>query len=874
MKTANRRGIARIGVTCFCACSALALQAALAAEPPLHKGEDGQVYRDQSPFQGGPKIAKELTAKLDSSEPVNVVLYLRSAPVRQQVAGIKARYRKQLDPLKGRLREIQSRYRPDRALDEKEERDHAQTLSERMAESDRRQMLGVQKELDQVLNRMRREIGAAWQKAGLKQRSRISEIVAAYGGKVRTEVALGNLVGVTVQGTALRQIAEDETVLRVTADPEPTYELNVSVASADYDTWWGNGLDGGAYDVGVVDTGVQEDHPAFSGINFVSAPGAFVSGSSSGDHGTHVAGIVASGNATYRGGAYGLDAVIWANSGDQSTTMSNMDWMATSAGQGPEVVNHSLGYGTADDVDYSASDAFYDAYVSDYHIMVAKSAGNGYWDDNDPSITHPAPAYNLMAVANMDDQNTLGRSDDVRRSSSSVGPTLNGRRKPDITAPGTDIMSTNRDWSTEADFIEKSGTSMAAPHVAAAVVVMEDGGNHEPMAQKAVLINTADAWDSNDTSATSDDQQVTGSHWDKSYGWGYLDMWESHFNRSDYFVDSVVPRNDNATADDYHLYKGRMYTNEKSTLVWERRADFSGTDANPSGSAYGLSDLNIRLYDEDDGSLDDYDFDGDDNVHQVAADETIDAVIKVYSWSTGFSGVSSEQYALATEEHFERADPPSFSRTYSAPTWVRGSESFDVTVTMNNNGDVAAHDNTLTLDGIAGVSGAGTKTLPTIAAGGSESAVYNLQTSGKPTGYYWLSLDMESDSYAETYSYDTAYGVYLRVDATRPAASCTSPLLSLGSSVSVSWTASDAHSGVQRTYLYAKAPGSASFVYTGQSASGTSGSFSYALGGNGSYEFATRSVDSAGNWEPTPTAADCRTNKLIIVIPTKALPKP
>ncbi len=874
MTITTRRGLSRIGATCLGACSVLTLHAALAAEPTVHKGEDGRLYTDQSPFQDAGKIAKELVAKLDSPEPVEVILYLRSEPVADQVAAIKSRYRKQLDNLRDRLREIQYRYRPDRAMDEDEERQYAQSLAERMTASDRQQMLGLQKEQDQVLSRMRREIGAAWRQASSKQQSRVSEIVAGYGGEVRTRVALGNIMGITVQGTALRQIAEDEAVLQVTADAEPTYELNISVPSASYGTWWGSGFDGGAYDVGVVDTGVQENHPAFTGINFVSAPGAVVSNSSTGDHGTHVAGIVASGNATYRGGAYGLDAVIWANSGAQSTTMSNMDWMASSAAQGPEVVNHSLGYGTADDVDYSASDAFYDAYVSNYHIMVSKSAGNNGWDNSDPSITHPAPAYNLMAVANMDDQDTVGRSDDVRRSSSSVGPTLNGRRKPDITAPGTDIMSTNRDWSTEADFIEKSGTSMAAPHVAAAVVVMEDGGNHEPMAQKAVLINTADAWDSNNTSSSADDQQVFGSHWDKSYGWGYLDMWESHFNRSDYFVDSVVPRNDNATPDDYHLYKGRMYTNEKSTLVWERRADFAGTDSSPSGSAYGLSDLNIRLYDEDDGSLDDYDFDGDDNVHQVAAEETIDAVVKVYSWSTGFSGVSSEQYAVATEESFERADPPSFGRTYSAPTWVRGSQSFNVTVTMNNNGEVAAHDNTLTLGGIAGVTGTGSKTLPSIAAGGSESAVYNLQTSAKPTGNYWLWLNLDSDSYAETYNYNTSFGVYLRVDATLPVASCTSPLFSLGSNVAVSWTAADAHSGIGRTYLYAKTPGSASFVYTGQSAVGTNGSFSYALGGNGSYEFATRSVDAAGNWEPTPTAADCRTNKLSIVIPTRVQAAP
>ncbi|MEO1576984.1 MAG: S8 family serine peptidase, partial [Pseudomonadota bacterium] len=229
----------------------------------------------------------------------------------------------------------------------------------------------------------------------------------------------------------------------------------------------------------------------------------------------------------------------------------------------PEALNHSLGYGTADVDDYNANDSFYDAFVATYDISVAKSAGNGGWGSTSPTITHPATAYNLLAVANMNDRGTTDRTDDVRSSSSSVGPTVNNRRKPDISAPGTNIMSTNNSWSGAAsgnsdpncwnaaarvgdNFQRCSGTSMAAPHVAAAGVLLNDGGVYDPMIQKAVLINTADAWTSNDTSTTADDGPVDGSFWDMSYGWGYLDMSEAHFNRSDYFTGSVIARNDNS----------------------------------------------------------------------------------------------------------------------------------------------------------------------------------------------------------------------------------------------------------------------------------------------------------------------------------------
>lgn len=177
----------------------------------------------------------------------------------------------------------------------------------------------------------------------------------------------------------------------------------------------------------------------------------------------------------------------------------------------------------------------------------------------------------------MDDLGTTSRASDIRRTSSSTGPTVNGCKKPDITAPGSNIMSSFSEWngSTGAfincgagvtdnpDFVNWSGTSMAAPYVAAAIVLMEDGGNNLPMSQKAVLINTADALTSNDTLTTADDAAATGSLWDMSYGWGYIDMSEAHFNKKDYFTDSVIARNDNNTADNYKLYKGTMFTNEK-----------------------------------------------------------------------------------------------------------------------------------------------------------------------------------------------------------------------------------------------------------------------------------------------------------------------
>src|SRR5690606_11929743 len=77
---------------------------------------------------------------------------------------------------------------------------------------------------------------------------------------------------------------------------------------------------------------------------------------------------------------------------------------------------------------------------------------------------------NAIVVGNYDD------GEAVINSSSSHGPTRDGRLKPDIVAPGTDIMSTafaDPTWFGTAPFYEEgSGTSQAAPLVSGIVGLM------------------------------------------------------------------------------------------------------------------------------------------------------------------------------------------------------------------------------------------------------------------------------------------------------------------------------------------------------------------------------------------------------------------
>lgn len=76
----------------------------------------------------------------------------------------------------------------------------------------------------------------------------------------------------------------------------------------------------------------------------------------------------------------------------------------------------------------------------------------------------------VIAVANVE-----GRGSKIH-STSSQGPTRDGRQKPDIAAPGTDIAAARGFSSSRGQWIEMTGTSMASPYVSgiAACMLIEE----------------------------------------------------------------------------------------------------------------------------------------------------------------------------------------------------------------------------------------------------------------------------------------------------------------------------------------------------------------------------------------------------------------
>jgi serine protease AprX len=699
--------------------------------------------------------AEPVTQHMTEDGRVVVIIFLKEQPLHEASQEVRAEYEPRFEALGAQMRAVASEPWEGQSFATVEEEREAVRAAPKPSDAQRDEIKALSARMDALGTEMRREM---MERARPRLEASQAELVQAIenlGGQILYRYATLNGVAAVIPPEARAAIEARPGVAEVVDDGLMTGYLNVSVPSTYASTWWSAGYDGGAWDVGIVDSGVDDTHPALSSQSFLEQRCLAAAGNPWWDptvddvngHGTHVAGIVASTDSTYRGVAYGLDKVLNLKAGFDtdgsdggfasmwwSDSMACVDWGINTASDDADTLN--LSYGGSTSSDDTSFARFWDAVVDDLGVPSTISAGNdgpGAYTLGSPSI-----AYNVLCVANMDDQNTTSRSDDTIRNNSSRGPTANGRKKPDITAPGTNILSCDNSWETTLDFVSYSGTSMAAPHVAGANLLMVDYyGLERPMVQKAVLINTADDWGTTD--------------WDSTYGWGYMDLDHAYFHGDDWFRTSISP------GPDYDLYAGDAYNGDTATLVWHRRVVYAGSSY-PS-TYYSLSDLDLYMYREDTGAWVDSSTTIIDNVEQVKAAGTYPVVVKVDAWSGSFDGVSTEGYALATEEGFSAASPPAFSLGTSSYSQCVGDQ-WTANVTVYNNGDVAAHNVNVSLSiptGLSIVSGSNPQNVGTIGSGLNQTASWTLQVD--QAGSYSVPVNVSSSSYGETFTGSGSFSV-------------------------------------------------------------------------------------------------------------------
>jgi large repetitive protein len=239
---------------------------------------------------------------------------------------------------------------------------------------------------------------------------------------------------------------------------------------------------GGGQLVAVIDTGADLDHPDLrddlwrnadeipgngidddgngyvddvNGVDLVNRDG---DPSDDNGHGTHVAGIIAARNQNRIGvvgvaprakvmiiKALGADAV-----GSAATMAEAVHYAASN---GARIINMSVsGPGR--------SQAFEEAVqaASDAGILMVAAAGNSGHDiDQQPEYPSSFGASHLISVA------ATGRNGKL------IGISNRGTGTVDIAAPGQSILST----ASDGDYELRTGTSMAAPHVAGTLALLQ-----------------------------------------------------------------------------------------------------------------------------------------------------------------------------------------------------------------------------------------------------------------------------------------------------------------------------------------------------------------------------------------------------------------
>lgn len=302
--------------------------------------------------------------------------------------------------------------------------------------------------------------------------------VERLGGKVSREFRLIHGLAAALPAGKLDALARLGWVERVDQDGEVKAMLARSVPATGAPELWALGYDGTGVKVAVVDTGVDYTHPALAGR--VELGPDFANNDhdprDGHGHGTHVAGIIASRDETRRGVAPGvtiqaIKVLSDEGSGSESGVIAGVEWAVL---HGAKVINLSLGGPGSGGYDALAQ-AVDNAVKSG--VVVAVAAGNGGPD----FTTVGSPGDARLAV-------TVGatNSDRALMDWSSRGPTLDGRTKPDVLAPGDAIVS-----SIPGGWAEMTGTSMSTPHVAGVAALLVQATGAEPLLIKESLRKTA-----------------------------------------------------------------------------------------------------------------------------------------------------------------------------------------------------------------------------------------------------------------------------------------------------------------------------------------------------------------------------------------------
>ena len=366
------------------------------------------------------------------------------------------------------------------------------------------------------------------------------------GARFKKDLSVVRALHYSATGAALRDLANDPEVESIHPNRVVRGLLDNTAAAVNAASAWSAGYTGRGVGVAIIDSGVSvnyvnDTNRVVANVDFTNAWSSPAYADEYG-HGTHIAGIIGA-NVTpptnglvplvtpsraYKGIAPGVNIINlrvldWSGSGTDSAVISAIQWAIDNrVAYNIRVMNLSIGRPvTVSYKDDPLCQAVEQAWKAG--IVVVTAAGNfgrnnfggnqGYG-----TITAPGNDPYVITVGAMNSKGTPARGDDVMASYSSKGPSLIDHVvKPDLVAPGNQIVSTNTFYDsgfglwdlygstnvpfsytypgsmgTDWMYVRLSGTSMATPVVTGAVaLLLEQNPSLTPDQVKARLMKTA-----------------------------------------------------------------------------------------------------------------------------------------------------------------------------------------------------------------------------------------------------------------------------------------------------------------------------------------------------------------------------------------------
>lgn len=332
------------------------------------------------------------------------------------------------------------------------------------------------------------------------------------------EFPMINAYAVEIPRSKLEKMAQLESIRYVSDDADINSLLNIAtqeVGARDVNL---KGYTGKNIGIAIIDTGVYPHPDLIRPKNRIIAFKDFVNNKKEpyddNGHGTFVAGVAA-GNGYSSGGKYAgvapeaniisVKVMNKEGGGSASRIVAGMQWVADNREKyNIRVVCLSLGSKASgamkNDPLVTAVDQLWKQ-----GIFVTAAAGNS--GPKRGTITTPGISPSIVTVGAVDDKRTVDISDDEVAEFSSRGPVNGNILKPDVVAPGVNVVSLNTDreytggprlYSLEKAYTTMSGTSVAAPVVAGiAALIFEAYPEYTPDKVKSLIMRYARNIDKN-----------------------------------------------------------------------------------------------------------------------------------------------------------------------------------------------------------------------------------------------------------------------------------------------------------------------------------------------------------------------------------------